>query len=253
MIVRSVLVVVVVLAVWLGASGAARADNAARLDEAARALAAGDYVGAETATRPLLAAPTLLRAERAEAYRLHGLALYFQNRQAEAEAAFRQYLTLEPDAHLDPALYPPEAVVFFESVRARHRGAVIIAKPPARRRRNGMLNLVPPLGQIQNGDTAKAWIIGGAELVLLGANIATYAMLSSSCKGSDLTCDRDPSTSRALRTVNLVSGGLFLAVYAYGVIDGYVVGGKLSSRERALRTAVVPVPGGAVFGVALDL
>jgi hypothetical protein len=116
-----------------------------------------------------------------------------------------------------------------------------------------MLNLVPPLGQIQNGDRAKAWVIGGAELLLLGTNIATYSMLSSSCKGSDLTCDRDPSTSRALRTVNLVSGGLFLAVYAYGVIDGYVVSSRLSARERTLRTAVVPVPGGVVMGIALDL
>jgi hypothetical protein len=241
---------VTVLLLLLGP--AARADRAAELDGAARALAPGDYGQAERGTRPLLADPRLLRAERAEAYRVHGLSLYFQRREPEAEAALRQYLTMEPDAHLDPALYPPEAVLFFEAVRARHRGAVISARPPPRRRRTAILNLVPPLGQVQNGQHAKAWIIGGAEVALLGANIATYSMLSSACKGSDLTCDRDPSLSRALRTVNLVSGGLFLAVYAYGVNDGYVGYSRAGARERAraVRTALVPLPGGALLGAS---
>ena len=243
-------ILLVIAVVALAAGAHADEDRAARLDAAAQKLAAGEYAAAEDLTRPLLTDGTLLRAELAEAHRLHGLALYFLGRQPESEAALRHYLTMEPDAHLDPALYPPDAVVFFEGVRARHRGAMIIARPPPKRRRTGMLNLVPPLGQVQNGDTTKAWILGGAELALLGTNIATYAMLSSSCDGGDLTCDRDPGTSRALRAVNLVSGGAFLAVYLYGVIDGYVGGARVArrERERAVRTALIPHPGGLLVG-----
>jgi hypothetical protein len=105
---------------------------------------------------------------------------------------------------------------------------------------------------VQNGDTAKAWVIGSAEVALLATNIATYAMLSSSCSSGDLTCDRDASSARALRAVNLVSGGLFVAVYAYGVIDGYVGYGRVTSRdrERQIRAAVVPLPGGMLVGGA---
>lgn len=241
---------IVVLLVLLAALPARAADRAAALAAAGRDLADGKYAQVEAATRPLVADLTLLRADRAEALRLHGLALYFQGKEVEAEASLRQFLTLEPDAHLDPALYPPECVVFFEAVRARHRGAISKARPPAKRRRSHMLNLVPPLGQVQNGDTAKAWVIGSAGVALLGVNIATYAMLSASCSAGDLTCDRDASSARALRAVNLVSGGLFLAVYAYGVIDGYVMYNRNSDRERerSIRAAIVPTDGGLLIG-----
>ncbi len=56
-------------------------------------------------------------ALRAEAYKLLGLALFYQGRKGEAYSAFREYLYLEPDAELDPFYYPPAAVSFFDSVK----------------------------------------------------------------------------------------------------------------------------------------
>ena len=52
--------------------------------------------------------------------------------------------------------------------------------------------------------------------------------------------------------MNLLSGGLFLAVYAYGVIDGFVGHARAGTRERerAVRTALVPLPGGLLIGGA---
>lgn len=54
---------------------------------------------------------------RAEAYRLLGLALFYQGRKGEAYSAFLEYLYLDPDAQLDPFYYPPAAVSFFETVK----------------------------------------------------------------------------------------------------------------------------------------
>jgi hypothetical protein len=56
-------------------------------------------------------------ALRAEAYRLLGLALFYQGRKGEAYSAFLEYLYLEPTAELDPFYVPPAAVSFFEQVR----------------------------------------------------------------------------------------------------------------------------------------
>lgn len=54
---------------------------------------------------------------RAEAYRLLGLALFYQGRKGEAYSAFLEFLYLDPDAQLDPFYVPPAAVSFFEQVK----------------------------------------------------------------------------------------------------------------------------------------
>jgi hypothetical protein len=238
-----VVAVAVALALALAVGGSARADRSADLAAAGRLLAAGAWDRAEALVAPLTQDPSLLLAERAEAFRIHGLALFFQDRRAEAEESLRRYLELEPDAHLDPALYPPEAVVFLEDVRTRS------TRPPPKRRRSAALNLLPPLGQIQNGDRPKAWIIGVAEVGLLAVNVTTYAMLTSSCR-DDRTCERDPGQARALRTTNLVSGALLVAVWAVGVTDGFLGYRRALERDRGWRLSVVPTGSGAAVGAA---
>ena len=54
---------------------------------------------------------------RAEAYRLLGLALFYQGRKGEAYSAFLENLFLDPDAQLDPFYVPPAAVSFFDQVK----------------------------------------------------------------------------------------------------------------------------------------
>ncbi len=56
-------------------------------------------------------------AQRAEAYRLLGLSLFYQGKNGEAYSAFLEYLYLEPDAELDPFYVPPAAVAFFDNVK----------------------------------------------------------------------------------------------------------------------------------------
>jgi hypothetical protein len=181
---------------------------------------------------------------RAEANRIYGLALFQLGLRTEAETALLAYLKLDPDAHLDPALVPPEALVFFEDVRARHQGEIIRHKPRPPRKRYWLLNLVPPLGQWQNGQTTKAWILGTTELVLLGANIGTYIALSSMCDESDFTCSSD--SAGVLKTINLVSGVAFVGVYLYGVYDGFRGYARPRVDERPIVT-LAPTDDGLLF------
>jgi hypothetical protein len=233
-----------VLALLLVWSGRARADHAAALIHADGLLADGAAADAEAAAGGLLGDPSLTPGERAQAHRIRGLALFRLERHPEAEAELRAYLRLDPDAHLDPALVPPEDVIFFERVRTRHAGELRIARPRPKRKRYAALSFLPPLGQFQNGDTARGWMIAGAGAALLAGNVATYAMLRSSC-APDLTCDRDPASARRLRAVNLGSGVLLIGLWGYGVVDGLLGHRRAERREEARRSwAIVPVLGG---------
>jgi hypothetical protein len=216
------------------------------LRSAGQALLDGEYAKARDLAEPATRAASA--PARAEAFRVLGLAEFGLGEREGAEAALLAYLKLVPDAHLDPALYPPEMLVFFEDVRARHAGELLIVKPRPLKKKTAVLNLVPPFGQIQNGDTGRAWLFGSAELAFLSVNVTTWAMLRSDC-ADDLTCQHS-DRSRTLRTVNLISGALFLATYAAGVIDGFI-GYPTSVEERpAQRLGFVPVTGGGVATVA---
>jgi hypothetical protein len=248
--VKALGVALVVLAL---AAPAAAQDSADLLAVAGEAVTAGDYdraielgeaVVARGATRPDLA----------EAHRLLGLAHYFRGNTMIAEEEFLAYLRLDLDGRLDPALVPPEAIAFFEDVRARHAAELRKLRP--RQRRYALLNLLPPGGQIQNKQYAKAWTIGGLELALAATNLTTYLVLRSWCHRDDNTCSSGgsdiPDKARKVRTINYVSGAALIGVYLYGVIDGFL-GARASSRERAQPiVTAAPVEGGVVVGAALS-
>jgi hypothetical protein len=230
---------VLVLVLW---AGPARAE---RLRDAQDALLAGDYAGAAALSEPMTRDPNLPPGARAEAERVCGLALAGLGQRAEAEAVLLRYLQSEPDARLDPALYPPELVVFFEDVRARHQGQLLSAKPRPKSKHSMVLNFLPPWGQIQNGQPAKAWIVGAAEVTFLAANLTSYGLLRSSCDSQTLVCD-DAGRARGLRTLNLVSAGLFLATYATGVIDGLAGYQPDEPAEVPTRVGIAPWPSGVM-------
>lgn len=249
---RRLVATLAVTAVLAAASPDARArdrdrdrDVVGALGQAQAHLLAGEYAEATRLARPIARDDRVARPDRAEAWRIYGLALYLMGLEEEADAALFEYLKLEPDAHLDPALVPPEAIVFFEAVRARHAAELERYRPrPPPRRRFAALNLLPPAGQFQNRQPAKGWAIGLTEVALLATNVTTYVLLRDMC-GVD--CGEDPSTARTLKTVNLISGGLFLGVVLYGVVDGFLVYRRQGAEERAgVPFAVAPVDGGGL-------
>jgi hypothetical protein len=119
-----------------------------------------------------------------------------------------------------------------------------------------LINLLPPAGQLQNGERTKAYVLGGLLGALLVTNLATYALLRSWCdhtdgrSGGGLTCDDGGDHSGAaarVRPINIASGIGFVLTYAFGVYDG-VQGYRQRSRET-VQPYVSGSAGARVFGI----
>ncbi|HEU4728913.1 MAG TPA: hypothetical protein VFT22_13510 [Kofleriaceae bacterium] len=255
---------VLVVAVLVG--GIARAQPGPSTSEVLRegntAALAGDWARVSELVEPLFQRP-LASADLGEAHRLAGIAAYFQHHEHSAETHFLDYLRIDLDGRLDPALYPPEVVAFFNDVASRHAAELRALRIGPRRSGSWLYALIPPVGQFQNGERIKGYVIGGALGALLIANLTTYYYLRTWCNhttgtaGGGLTCDDNASEpdrdlnheAARLRPWNIASGIGFLVVYAYGVYDG-VAGYRRKSRERAMQPFVAASAGNHVFGLA---
>jgi hypothetical protein len=228
------------------------------LREGNAAALAGDWPRVAALVDPLLRRP-LLAPDLAEAHRLAGIAAFFAQRTAQAEQHVLSYLRIERDGRLDPALYPPEVVAFFNDVASRHAAELraMHAPPP---RRSWLYTLLPPFGQFQNGDQIKGYVLGGLLGALLITNLTTYAYLRSWCDHTDgraggaWTCSDGPNNkdgtraAQRLQPINMASGIAFWVVYAYGVYDG-IRGYRRISREQAIQPYASMSSKGHVFGI----
>ena len=236
------------------AAGVAAADPTGALRDANAAAVAGDWPTVTSLVEPLLY-QQLAKGDLAEAHRLAGLAYYFARRLPEADAQFLAYLKLDLDAHLDPALYPPEVVAFFDDVRARHALELRALRP--RPHRYFVLNLVPPFGQFQNGDRTKGWIVAGALGGFAIMNVSGYLALRRWCTqvtgpaGSSLTCDQSSNhygAASTAQTIEVIGGIGLIVTYLYGVYDG-VATYRQRSREQMFAPYATPSNDGAVLGI----
>jgi hypothetical protein len=214
----------------------------------------GDWPRVSSLVGPLLRTQ-LAKPDLAEAYRLAGLAAYFQQRAAEADQYFFEYLKLDLDAQLDPSVYPPDVVAFFQNVKLKHRPELYQLRPKPKQ--YWWLNAVPPGGQIQNGERTKAIVVGGLLGTFAIANVTSFLVLRSWCvrvqgdNGQSATCDesKDHSSGASqLRALNILSGLGLIATYIYGVYDG-VSGYRRRSREQQMQLYVAPSSGGGIAGI----
>lgn len=237
-----------------GDRDAAALTAAAILRDASAALEAGEHQRAADLARGVLANPDVPATDRAEAYRLFGLASFFLERFPDASQAFLAYLKIDVDGRLDPAVVPPEAIVFFEDVRARHAAELRKYRPGPERRRYRALNLLPPAGQFQNGHATKGWVIAGLGTAALATNIGTYVVLQRWCTESTGVCrsngESRTDSARTLRTVNMSAGLVFIGTVLYGMYDGF--SNFRPNRPRG-RTSmqIVPTPDGGFASVRI--
>ncbi len=228
--------------------------TAAQLNRASEALRKGNYRQAGALAAPIAeAVGGVAKQDRSEAWRIYGLALFFQKRLKASERAFVSYLKLEPNAHLEPSLVPPEAIIFFESVRSRNAATLHKYRPRPKTKRRWILNWIPPAGQFQNGHKVKGTIIGVAGVLLLAANITTFFVLRDWCDPVTGVCKNDRGESLRkkadnLRTLNLSTGLAFGAVYAYAVIDGLVYF-RRRRMKKSVSVGVVPSRDGAYVSI----
>lgn len=187
-------------------------------------------------------------AEQAEAHLLLAATYHAQEDTARAEPEVIQGLTVNPDAKLDPLLFPPDFIAYVERVHALHRER--IAALSAQRRapdlvpwtstpsRNSDADLalaasprsskgwylVPfGVGHFKHGQDAKGTFLAvsqGAAFAVSAASLGTALAL----RGPDgrYTAD-DARTARSLNVSYLVGAYAFAALYAYGVLDGWLL------------------------------
>jgi hypothetical protein len=219
---------------------AAPPENAeAALGQAAAAYEYGDMNqvvdGARPVTEGLLPATP---HQQARAFRLLGIGLYLTNRQPGAETAFKELLRLEPSARLDPTTTRPEVVAFLDNLR---RQQVVD-------RRWFPWNFLPPVGQFQNQDNAKGWLILSVGVISFGS-LATSYFLPKSWKAEGDTYGGHEDAVHALKIVNFVSAGLLAATYLYGVIDGCIGYGRPLDESKT-KVSLRLLPQGAGIGFA---
>ena len=196
----------------------APSDAFGALVRAEAAYAYGDMVQVVDSARPV-AEGTLASSveQRARALRFLGIGLFLTNRVLGAENAFAELLRLGPAARLDPTTTRPEVVAFFENIRHQH-----LARERASR--HLIWNFLPPVGQFQNGDSVKGWIVGSLEVVSLAA-LVTSRLLLYSWHNPDNTYgpgDSHDSAARFLKIAQYPAAGVLAATYIYGVVDGIV-------------------------------
>ncbi|MFT3693660.1 MAG: hypothetical protein QM831_11005 [Kofleriaceae bacterium] len=198
------------------------ADPSSDLRLANTAATAGDWEQVQRLCDPVLLVATLAPADRAEANRLEGLAAFFTHR-SSPDPYFLAYLRHDLDGHLDPALYPPEVVNYFNELRARH-AAELEALRPRKKKMYWELAPIPVLSQIQNGETTKAIVIGSIFGAFLAANITTYVVLHSWCHNDDHTCDNSGTdhthAANTLIGFNALAGVGAILTAGYGMYDG---------------------------------
>ena len=232
------------------ACATAYADPSSSLRDGNTAATAGDWASVSKLVEPLLQ-QQLGQADLAEAHRLAGLAAFYLH-EPTAEMHFMAYLRIDPEGHLDPALYPPEVLNYFNEIKSKHDVELRARRRP---HKYMALNLLPPVGQIQNGEPTKAIVIGS----LLGAfaitNVTSYLVLRSWCtqvsgaNTTTVTCDDHKDHTHAastLRSLNIATGVALIATYIYGVYDG-VATYRRHERESA-QPFIVPISNGAVVG-----
>lgn len=178
-----------------------------------------------------------VRLERAREWKAReflGAALWWSGKKAEALDEFTALLVRNPTARLDPASYPPQIIKDFETLRSNLvRLGVLRPGQKPRPERPRATTFEPPLmltffplgvGQFANGQTGKGFAFLGTEAVLGGGSVAMYLY------------NRDEGlsgrSSTPWRTAQVVSGGLFWAVAAWGIVDAIVVRSDLVAAAR---------------------
>jgi hypothetical protein len=209
------------------------------------------------------------KADLTEALRIYGISLYLTGLKAAARLVFGRLVEMEPTLKLDPRLVPPEVVQAFERIRRQKLARMLRRRLGKKKKRYGILNLLPPAGQFQNGHHVKAWIVLGLEVAFLTCNLVSYFYLRSSKlrgNGSYVIQDIDGNIiedhrneAKALLGLNYASFGLLMATLVYGIVDGWVYMTRLERQEyrrrrflkRQLRISAIGGPTAAGVSVAL--
>ncbi len=193
-----------------------------------------DYPRAIRTLRPLLYPKVLLTdpAQRHRAREYLAASYWWIKDFTAAREEFTALLLEDAQAHLDPFYYPAPLVQFVEDLRTELRKKGLLDRPARPKAQPVKLTPSPPpwvvslipfgVPQFAWGHRTRAWLFLGGQAASFATNL-TSALIVRGMRGSDgLFSAADSGRARALRTTWWISGGIFVALYAAGVIDAFV-------------------------------
>jgi hypothetical protein len=236
-----------------------------------------------------------------EAHRMLGISHLFEKQNELATQEFRKLLQMRPDYRFDALLDPPQVVDFFNGVLREYEGELAQieqrrkqAETEERQRReayerakNGptvverhvirnsfTVNFIPfGAGQFQNGQRKKGYAFLISETTLAAVSVGAFATNfavygfrpKSPCiqqmTGPCVVDNTNKHRSELLTRAQVVSGGLFFAVAAWGIADAILnfkpevpapSEFRLSAPTPATRVSLAPVLDGQTLGAGLS-
>ena len=228
------------LLVWGGAAAANPTQDLAR---ARSQFERGQYQKVVELLAPQLYPHTLLRDddELKEAHYLLAVAEFFLDHRDKSRQEFVALLYLDPQKELDPAVESPEVYAFFEGVKGELRQKLEELKrqkekaeadknKPAQERvitrtvtePSPIGNFVPfGYGQFRNGQPGKGAFFLTAEALSGGTSLFLFTFQAVQYGIPSKVPSEDKDLVRTIQITQIVTGGLFLIIYGWGVIDSF--------------------------------
>jgi hypothetical protein len=187
--------------------------------------------------------PTPQVSRREDVIEVHMLLGTCHSKLNDRNKATREYeLALDLDLERGmPEFYPEEAIRLFEETKARlkeKRAAEATRRELEEREkrikdyvdsigvyesRSWSQNLVPfGFPQSQNGHRTKAWIVGSGQTAALAVSLGSFLYLAGKYGLQAKVPLDDGPRVRRIQQLEIGSGIVFFAFYAYSVIDGFV-------------------------------
>ena len=191
--------------------------------------------------------------DKIQALELLGASLFFQNKKEEAKKQFRELLAIYDKAILDPLIYPPPLISFFneikkEFIRKNRMIKEILKKDKEKKEKkeketiikeikfiethkieiktekNNYFNAFIPFGyaQYRNGQKGKAYIFLTAESILLTSNVISYFLTYSLKDPNGYYTGSNKTKAEVYNTITKYTFIAFVSFIAYGTIDGIV-------------------------------
>jgi hypothetical protein len=235
-----------------------------------------------------------------EAHRMLGISHLFEKQTDLAAQEFRKLLQMRPDYRFDALLDPPQVVDFFNGVLREYEGELAQIEQRRKqadleerqrreayeRAKNGptvverhlirnsfTVNFIPfGAGQFQNGQRRKGYAFLISETTLAAVSVGAFATNfavygfspKSPCQQPTGPCVPDTTDKRRselLTRVQVVSGGMFFAVAAWGIADAILnfkpevpapTEFRLSAPAPVTKVSVAPVLDGKTLGAGLS-
>jgi hypothetical protein len=163
-----------------------------------------------------------------------GVSAHFVGNLDLAERAFLNLLRLDPSWELDPFVFPPEAISFFDGLKEEHadefttesEGDASTVFVESRVREQSILVSMLPFGYglITNGETEWGVFYALTESALLATTVSMFWLNRANRVPSEsLTTDfgyEDPELARRRQRIQIGTGVAFLALLTTNVIHG---------------------------------